>query len=422
MKPIESTPEMATTKHTKDTNERRGHERPLLSANLLSALPGEASPFRVVRVFRGSSLSAFTVLALLLVAALPVCGATFVTGSGRSGGSGSATNVSLSSLTDIALGPASNGVPLVYDAASGKWTNAVGALTQRSDVTNIVAGASNAWLSAAQFQATLDASDGMAFDSFESYADGTNVAINAGTGWQGDGVLVGGAAIVTRSLSGGRVEKRLELRGGQFARKMSWGSKWKRIFVAILCRTTATNDFTCDWFACGLASGTNNLVHSATTDNFIGFANSTGAGWTYSTGIEVPYLSHPWQRPAAKRGTDWTWTSTSGSTGRKLSASETVRCVWLVELDRVGTSYSGWAASAGAGHVENDVGFTTLVDTLRDNSPWDANYGLPRLLASAESASWTWDESTGALDTFNVGWTNTAVALEISAVVIRRCW
>ena len=243
-----------------------------------------------------------------------------------------------------------------------------------------------------------------------------------GFGWGGDGVLVGGAQIVTRSLSGGRLDKRLELRGGQYARRLPWGNVWKRLLIAVLCRVNATNSFSSDWFACGISSGTTNLAHSATTDNFVGFGNSSGGTWTYTTGTNVNYVGHPWHRPAMKRGTNWTITSTTGSTGAKMSVTEAVRSVWVVEISRGGTNYSGWTCSPTAARVENDLGQGQFLDILRGTDVLDSTYGLLKVAAATESSTWTWDESTGGLDTFNIGWTNAEAALEISAVLVRRCW
>ena len=72
--------------------------------------------------------------------------------------------------------------------------------------------------------------------------------------------------------------------------------------------------------------------------------------------------------------------------------------------------------------VENDIGFNTLLGVMTGNDPTSNIYGLGAINGGNEFASWTWNESTGGLDTFNVGWSNALVPLEISAVIVRRCW
>lgn len=275
----------------------------------------------------------------------------------------------------------------------------------------------------------IAAVDGWSMEFFDDYAVGANPVLDGGLGWDGAGAG-SGLSIVERTLYNGKTEKRLSILNGQYGRKMFFGAFWNRIQICLLMRINgAAGPITSDHYI-GLCSGLTNMVASATTANFIGEQAQTA--WSFNVGTKANYF----QRSGAsqfvnRRGT--TTTTTAGLSGAhfvNVPATEGYRSLHFIELSRpvfatpaTVVSYTYGQACLTSVGVQFSFSKRGVMDVLYTNpvpSGLGTGNGTQILDSSNQTNNVNFDESTGALDAFNISWPNATVPLEIAAIGIRK--
>lgn len=278
----------------------------------------------------------------------------------------------------------------------------------------------------------LRTDDMVCFDSLEDYSDGAISSLTAGLGWLNNGVAVNGS-IVTRSPGSGIQTKRLQLaQGGSLIRTMPWGGKWQRLLIAIALRMNHNATHTGGPLAFGVCSGTTNHFGAASCDNFFGMKESGSANdWTHTTGTRYNYfVVNPSLRYCTRRATTTTDRgSGSGSPGGVVMASEGGISHWLLDISRPVFATAGTAVTYNAGHSSTDAtkaqfypGKQMLTALLRGMSGTVGGVDSWSVLTGSGNntvTGFSFDESTGALDSLNIYWNN-AQPLEIVAYGVRK--
>jgi hypothetical protein len=277
--------------------------------------------------------------------------------------------------------------------------------------------------------AEIAAVDGWSMEFFDDYEVGADPVLDKGLGW--DGAAAGsGLSIVERTVYTGKTEKRLSILGGQYGRTMHFGAFWNRIQICLLMRINgAAGPITSDHYI-GLCSGLTNMVASATTANFIGEQAQTA--WSHNIGTKANYF----QRASAsqfvnRRGT--TTTTTGGLSGAhqvNYASTEGYRSMIFIELSRpvfatpaTLVSYSYGQCAMTNTMVQFSFAKRAVMDALYTNpvpSGLASANGTQIFDTSNQTNNVNFDESTGALDTFNISWPNASVPFEIAAIAIRK--
>jgi len=269
---------------------------------------------------------------------------------------------------------------------------------------------------------------------FDDYSAGAISTFNRGLGFANDGVG-SGCSIVSRTMVSGQVQNRLSITAGQYGRKLPWGNDWGRIQIAMLLRINRASTFTGGASFFGICSGTTNMVASGTTDNFIGVKTGENANdFTFTAGTRMNYFDHnPTFRFVSRRGVTTTdRTGGAGSAGRGIASDEGYLSLHFLEIGRPvyansasSITYSfGRLLSSQTGQVEMSLAKTVLMDALHQETLSTVGGGsmISGICGGANNTvSYSFDESTGELDTFNVSWVE-AFGLEIAALGIRKCW
>lgn len=276
-------------------------------------------------------------------------------------------------------------------------------------------------------------SDGRAVEFFDDYAAGSISTFDKGLGFDTNGVGTG-CTIVSKTMVSGQVHNRLAINQGQYGRKLPWGNDWGRIQIAMMLRINRGSTFSGGASYFGVCSGTMNMVASSSTDNFAGVKTGQNSNdFTYTTGTRMNYFDHnPTFRFVTRRGTTNTdRTSGSGSAGRAISADEGYISLHFLEISRPAFASAGSSITYTFGRslvsgtmVEHSSAKTVLMDVLHQETLSTVGAGsMVALLTGAanNTTSYSFDESTGELDTFNVSWVET-FDLEIAALGIRKVY
>lgn len=274
--------------------------------------------------------------------------------------------------------------------------------------------------------------DDMALDFFEEYSVGAISALDKGAGWLVNGVA-SGATIVSRTHVDGHAMKALSLLNGQIGRKMPWGDKWNRLRICIGVRLNAAATFNTVAGAqfLGVCSGTTNMAGSATTDNCIGYrwGSAAGEAITLTAGTRGNYFNVGTAfRFMSRRGNTITVIASGGS-GHAVPAVEGNIGLLMLRIQRPvfandssSVNYVLLEGTPQASEIEFSRAKNAVRQILQDDagsgsaSTQDQNTG-GFLTGTTTSA---FDQSTGALDTFNVAWPETVNPLEIYCVGIRK--
>lgn len=278
--------------------------------------------------------------------------------------------------------------------------------------------------SAAVLQPNIYLDDGLAVEYFEDYVDGQSSGLSAGRGWSGDWQISGGS-VVTRTSHNGIIQKRLALTSGEIGRMMRFGDKWNKIQIGVLVRIDSIAALTAMNYYLGVCSGTSDMAGSATCANFIGQAGSAAGTITWATAAynQQDTLVSSGTAAVTRRGNTNTLLGNPGAL--VIPTTEASLGMLWMEVNRAkfannaaSVTYTSRyravaAASANAGMSMMKEAFLNTIH---------GGLGSDPIVGSVDSSfASAFDQSTGALDTFNFVW-NSAVPIEVAAVAVRKVW
>ncbi len=314
------------------------------------------------------------------------------------------------------------GALAVWDVISGTWVT----VTSATVVPDPLA------VHAASYPGVLSGVDDVALETFDDYAAGAITSFTGGSGWGANGVGNAGCSIVSRTMADGRIHNRLSLAVGSYARAMPWGAFWNRIKIVLMLRINGTATHAADGFW-GIASGQTNMVDSATCSNWIGVRVADGTGnATAAAGTKNPTLFNMGGfRCQTKRVNSYT-DHGGMSSGHYISggAGYLSPLIWEISrpvfaTDATGVNYSVGETSINATSAEfsrtKEAMFRILTDGPINNSLGNSAEDLTETQQSAVTATpFSFDQSTGVLDTINFYWPQLANPLEIAAFGVRK--
>lgn len=314
-----------------------------------------------------------------------------------------------------ALSYTAAGAVSVWDIVSGSWVT-ISAGSSSSSVPSEIGSSSE---------------PSLALDYFDDESVGALASLTHGLGWGSNNGVVSGASIVNATMADGRIHKRLSLNNGYIGRKMPWGAFWNRIVVVLAVRINGGVNISNTNGYIGVCTGTTNMVDSANTTNFAGIRWGDGTGTsTFTTGGKINYFDVPTFRGATRRVN--TTTDRGGlSSGHAISADQGYLSHIAMEISRpvfatdaTGVNYS--IAEASTNNVI--VMFSHEKDIVRAMLQWveltttllGGGYISSTAGASGVTATpFSFDQSTGVLDTINIYWPQTS-PLEIAALGVRK--
>lgn len=277
--------------------------------------------------------------------------------------------------------------------------------------------------SAEILQPNIYLDDGFAIDLFEDYADGQSSGFNAGRGWSGNW-QTSNASIVTRISHNGIVQKRLSLVNGEIGRTFRFGSRWNKLQIGILARINSPGAVSAMNYYAGVCSGTANMASSATCANFIGLAGSVAGTITWSTLTFAAQNSLNSSATVAITRRVNTNTLVGNSSGLVLPSTEgTLGVIWLQFIrapfatNASSVTYNHRIRAVGGG---SPIAGMSMMKEQFINSLHNSLGGADSFVGSLDSTfTPAFDQSTGALDTFNFFW-DSATPIEIAGVAIRK--
>lgn len=275
---------------------------------------------------------------------------------------------------------------------------------------------------------TLGSLPGFVYEDFSSYT-GSSPTINKGYNWGGNAVVTGTFSIVTNavdSLNGGSANALSMIGGGDFARPLPWGAKWKMIRIGLLWRINTNATFNAD-FGVGLCSGTANPWSSATCANSIMWYTRVGNNnpWTFNAGTDYAYFTPSFSGGATKHNTTISGDSSgTGTFNWDTTSSSTARGAFIISIDR-----ANLGNTANTYHIIGKA--CQFVATLANQSDTAAqslyaemlNGATGSILLGGGSVTVTeagFSETNGALDTFDLFWTGTTARVEIDTIMVLR--
>lgn len=280
----------------------------------------------------------------------------------------------------------------------------------------------------------LGAGDGWCIDLFEDYDEGPIAALDKGFGWGANGVVVNGT-IVSQALADGNSEKRLVLSNGYLGRKMRFAHDWNRLQLAVLWRFTGSSNFTANGNL-GVCSGNANMFNSAACENYFGmyWDPSVPTTWAHNAGtLRAHYSQATGTRHVTKRLTTITDRgSGSGSDGRRYVSAADGRSVWFMDITRTlvaspasSATYTVTVRSSNTTLVESSLSKQTLLAILLDSAGGTTGTGQTANTvtnSNLNSQAYSFDESTGLLDTFNLGWGVAGPDMHVCGIAARKIY
>jgi hypothetical protein len=182
----------------------------------------------------------------------------------------------------------------------------------------------------------------------------------------------------------------------------------------------------------GVCSGVTNMAGSGTTDNFVGidFNNAAAANnFVYTAGTVAPYFLHNTIMQFVSRRTTVTTARGAAAGALTITATEGFYAMAMLSIDRplfatdaTLVTYTVGKVLEASSRVEFSKAKSLLLDcvwgpitaTASDNPTFAGLVG-----GSATSTTWSFDQSTGVLDAFNLYWPNSQ-AVEIAAIAVRK--
>lgn len=295
------------------------------------------------------------------------------------------------------------------------------------------AGAAGGTITQESLLAIIGPSEGLAYDFFDDYAVGSISVLDGGFGFENDGVA-SGCSIIQATMASGQVQNRLRMAQGQYGRKMPWGNDWGRIQIAWLWRINRLSTFTSNLAYFGVCSGTTNMAASATTANFTGVRTpSDASACVFSAGTRVSLITiNPAIRFISRRATtDTDRTSGTGSAGACISTTEGYLSGHFLEISRPtfaspasSITYNFGRRMTDATRVEDSLAKSVLLDLLRSDIVTALGSGNTNgviLGGSPNTHNYSFDESTGELDTINLTWPET-FQMDFAAIGVRKVY
>lgn len=282
------------------------------------------------------------------------------------------------------------------------------------------------------FPSVFSFADGWAIDNFQDYALGAITVFDKGYGFTTNGVGTG-CSIVARTQPSGQNEQRLSMTAGQYGRKMPWGNDWGRIQLAWLWRINRASTFTSALAYFGICSGTTNMAASATTTNFTGFRTpSDASAMVFATGTRADRINvNPAFRFMTRRvTTDTDRTSGAGTAGDCIVATSGYLSAVFFEIARptfVGATsitYSFGRLMTTATRTEDSLQKSSLQDMIHGDMNTTIGGGNSLAVVPggvANTHNYSFDESTGELDTINLTWPE-AFDVEFGAIGVRKVY
>ncbi len=287
----------------------------------------------------------------------------------------------------------------------------------------------------------LTLSDNLAIETFEDYDVGALTTLDQGYGWTANGVA-SGLSIVSRTPFGNgspSTHKRMSVAsGGEYGRTFPWGDNWGSIVICMICRIDGSSTFGPSDFAFGLCSGTSAMFSSASCLNFagIGGANNGATDATITAGTRMSYFNlNPSTRFKTKRAAVVTdRTAGTGSNVARIPSTEGFLAAVMVQCDRptfltdsTSVTYSWATMNTTGGREEFPVAKRNIFSLLEYDSSASTPLATLHILnelspaGGARTQTWSFDQSTGKLDTLNLYW-DQSQALEVAALGVRKIY
>lgn len=281
------------------------------------------------------------------------------------------------------------------------------------------------------------AREGISWEFFDDYSVGAISTFDKGFGWSAAG-NGSGSSIVSRTIANGKTENRLLLSTGEYARTMYYGGEWHRLRIVLLLRAAGAATFTANG-KIGICSSSAlaTSVGSATCSNFAGifFDPASPSTWTFVNGTKTNFFSQGVStRFATKRvATVTDQGGGSGSDGRRFGSDEALRTAIFLEVERpvfataaTSVSYSWGMRTTNVTNAEFSLSKHALTALMNSDatSGMGASEEAVYVLGSGNGAvtnSYSFDESTGVLDTLNLRW-EASTNLDLAAIGVRKLW
>lgn len=278
--------------------------------------------------------------------------------------------------------------------------------------------------------------DTFVYDDFEQQAEGSSLG-NGGVGWlPGNSwvrdAAISGVDIVSEATDWGVNQRRVELgynpvssTGCEFGRRMPWGSDWSTIDIIVHWRVDGTASIAAPnaGFALGVCSGTAPMF-IGNTPNWIGITNwSVGpphfGSTTYSAGTQNYF--HQLSTPSFwyKRGAVGSYLSSGTGSAQWYAAGPASNLSFLrLEILRPPNGVSGtYTMTAYGGGSATNVEYFRANKKMLWDFAWD-EYRADWASPTSVSHAFVFDESTGALDTFNFFWSSKTNICQVGGVAI----
>lgn len=222
------------------------------------------------------------------------------------------------------------------------------------------------------------------------------------------------ATTIKQRTIGGSSDKAVQLSSSQFGRSLSLPTGWNKIRVGVRVHMgdTGVNLGGTPVFAAGFGHGTTNMVGDANCDNWIGFVTNDATvlrtavvyQWDINTLVVAKKVGAVLTTGGAlNTGTVW-------QIGNQALAAAADRTVLFVDVTKGAPNYT--VNTFWHGNVAiTDITQTLLLTQMVLDSPTLAGHTYSAGVTIA------FDETAGALDTFQIWWDN-AVVMEFSDVAV----
>jgi len=210
-------------------------------------------------------------------------------------------------------------------------------------------------------------------------------------------------------------DKVLTLGNEEYLRTFNFGSSWTKVRLGVMCSINQISTVPAVTFAIGVCSGKTNGVGAATTTNFVGInlSSDTGITGTLYANYGPPwYASSGGLRIFKKVGSTVTSVGTNNSFILMYSAAD-LRYCFFVDITKGNPDYTL------ALHRYTQI-FNPYLDTPTFNAAVNSIATPPVSCSTVWTTTLACDESAGALDTFNVFWSNSANWLDVGSLAAIR--
>jgi len=299
--------------------------------------------------------------------------------------------------------------------ATTAGTVAINSLAAGAGIS-LSAGANSVLISSGT-QSEIGYEDALALEVFQDYETGTLPLLNRGIGWDGPAYALGHSIAVTTGVNGQQT-KRLVLSQGEYARKLAWGSNWRKMRVTAGLRFNGTIAPTNPQLYIGICSGTARPFTSGNTLDWAGGGYDGAAVYLATT---TPLVGITFSPFLSKRyGVITGYGQGVGSPGKCFSSTGSLVSALMAEIVR--TTYTGTQnytigiQSANTTNVAFNASYSTLLHTGRLH---DVNAG-----GWGDSASYTitpYNDAAGPHDAISLVYTGNT-PLEVAYICATRVY